>query len=234
MTDLSPAPLLVPALSRPRVALLIDGDNRSPTHAGKVLSLAAKEGEVTIRRVYGGPSAILSWEKTTGFRRIDAGAGKNAADLLLCIEAMDLMLGGRADVLVIASSDRDFSHLATHLRESGRRVVGIGEAKAPAHFLHCCSAHHVLKDAGDAPTPTPAAIPAKAAASPLDQKIIALIKSEGQANRMQIGLLAGRMHALHKVRISTYPQRTWRAYLLSRPDLFECEPKGPAARVRLR
>lgn len=229
MTDLSPAPLLVPALSRPRVALLIDGDNLSPVHAGKVLSLAAKEGEVTIRRVYGGPGAVVSWEKTTGFRRIDAGAGKNAADLLLCIEAMDLMLGGRADVLVIASSDRDFSHLATHLRESGRRVVGIGEAKAPAHFLHCCSAHHVLKDKAESPEltkPNPPDALSKALAV-----VIGTHAADGWLSIQRLGVLARQETGKTLTELG---RTSWRKVLEEYPAIFQCEPKGPAARVRLR
>lgn len=229
MTDLSPASVRLPGASRPRVALLIDGDNLSSARAGALLVLAAKEGDVLIRRVYGGPGAMTGWEKTTGFRRIDAGAGKNAADLLLCVEAMDLMLGDKADVLVIASSDRDFAHLATHLREAGRRVVGIGEAKAPSHFLHSCSAHHVLKDKAEPATPLQRNPP-----DALSKALIAVISANEAGGWLPIQRLGALARQQIGKTLTELGRASWRKVLEEYPAIFECEPKGPAARVRLR
>lgn len=168
MAEFAPASFALPAAPRPRVALLVDGDNMAAARAGKLLIRAAREGEMLIRRVYGGASALAGWEKTQGFHLRHAGSGKNAADLLLAVEAMEIMLTGKADVLVIATSDRDFAHLATHLRETGRRVVAIGEEKAPEHFLRCCSAHHVLEA-------DPPAAPLKAALPSLAEQIAKVI-----------------------------------------------------------
>jgi NYN domain len=59
--------------------------------------------------------------------------------MLLAVEAMTIMLLGQADVLIIATSDGDFRHVACALRESGRAVIGMGEAKAPDVFRKACN-----------------------------------------------------------------------------------------------
>jgi len=51
---------------------------------------------------------------------------------------------------------------------------------------------------------------------------------------MRIVDLAPRMHAKFGVRIGTYPERTWRAYLLARNTLYDLDPKGPEAKVRFK
>ncbi|MEZ5723187.1 MAG: NYN domain-containing protein [Paracoccaceae bacterium] len=74
-----------------------------------------------------------------GIRFVHAGTGKNAADLLLSIDAVELALREGYEMFVIASSDGDFSHLAIRLRETGHLVVGCGVATAPARFRTACS-----------------------------------------------------------------------------------------------
>ncbi len=123
---------------RPRVAILIDGDNLSPDLAGEITKKSENLGALTIRRVYGCAKTRPRWERAPGFRFIHAGSGKNAADVLLSLDALEVALGGLAETFVIASSDQDLSHIARRLRERGRRVIGMGEAKAPAAFRKAC------------------------------------------------------------------------------------------------
>ncbi|MCV2865605.1 NYN domain-containing protein [Albidovulum sediminicola] len=92
------------------------------------------------------------WHGAAGFRLIHAGTGKNAADLLLCIDAMELAMGQSFSDVVIASSDGDFAHLAVQLRERGLRVIGVGEAKAPPLFRAACTRFEVVS--GKAPERT--------------------------------------------------------------------------------
>jgi hypothetical protein len=42
------------------------------------------------------------------------------------------------------------------------------------------------------------------------------------------------MHVQHGIRISTFPEKTWRSYLQARPALFDLDPRGPEAMVRFR
>lgn len=104
--------------TRPRVALLVDGDNLRADLAAAILQQATRHGDPVIRRVYGNAALLKGWDAVPGFRLIHAGGAKNATDILLTVQAMALVLQGRADVLALASSDRDFTPLATHLREA--------------------------------------------------------------------------------------------------------------------
>ncbi|NTT84384.1 NYN domain-containing protein [Tabrizicola fusiformis] len=241
MTEFSPASFAISAVPRQRVALLVDGDNMSAAQAGKLIVQAAREGDLIIRRIYAGPNGLTNWEKTQGFHLRHAGSGKNAADLLLTVEAMEIMLTGKADVLVIASSDRDFSHLATHLRENGRRVVGIGEEKAPVHFEKCCADFHRLPEPEAVPPafppPPPAAAkptsanPAKRALADQLAEVIAANATEGGLEVQQLGPL---MFKKTGKKMSQHGFKDWRAFMRDHPSRFACDPKGADARVRLR
>jgi NYN domain len=229
--DLSPD---TTALAKSRVALLIDGENVSQATAGQIIMRVLKFGELTIRRVYGDATKLPGWAAAPGFRLVHSGTGKNATDLLLTVEAMSLILTGQADVLVIASSNRDFVHLATHLREKSVRVIGIGEGKAPESFRKACTQFIELKvsDSSEAAKPPKPVLPQSD--ENLDQKIVALIRNEGTATGYQIARLGGRMHALHETKISDQPEKTWRAYLLARSSLYDCDAKGADSQVRLK
>lgn len=207
---------------RPRVAVLVDGDNLCSAQAGRILIQAGKLGDTLIRRVYGNAAQRTGWNSAPGFAFRHAGTGKNAADLLLAIEAMALVLRQRADALVIASSDRDFTHLATHLREEGVPVLGLGEAKAPEGFRKSCSQFVELA----------AVVPAEPL-SELESKVTALLGASGKEG-LRLVELAQRMKADHAVQISDQHQKTWRSWLGARPGLFALDPKGLDARVRLK
>lgn len=225
--DLSPQ-----SISKPRVALLIDGENLSPVAASQIILKARAYGDLTIRRVYGNVAKLGEWTNAPGIRPVHSGSGKNATDLLMTVEAMDLMLGRHADVLVLATSDHDFVHLTTHLRERSVPVIGIGEAKAPESFRKSCSTFVELKLAGQADA-APAARPGPEV-SDLDTKITALIRTEGNAGAFPISQLGARLHAVHKVKISDQAQKSCYAYLKARPWLFVCDPRGAEALVRLK
>lgn len=64
--------------------------------------------------------------------------GKNASDIALVIDAMDLMHSGRFDGFVLVSSDSDFTRLASRIREQGLEVYGIGRRMTPAAFRKAC------------------------------------------------------------------------------------------------
>lgn len=164
-----------PHAPNPAIALLVDGENLSKDRAAAVLTLARGFGDPQVRRVYGNAAAIAGWEDH-GFRLCPTRPGKNAADMLLCVEAMALALRGGFSTLLIASSDRDFSYLAEHLREAGKRVVGIGEAKAPPCFRAACTSFvQIGTEAAIKPAP-PSLLP--------PTKVIPLIRDRlAQSNR---------------------------------------------------
>ena len=143
----------IPALSPPpsgarRVAMLIDGDNAQPSETviKRVLSAAQERGEVTVRRVYGNWSSgnMSGWNdliRSFGMRpvhQVSTAAGKNAADMALAIDAMDLMLGGNVDGFCIVSSDSDYTGLAIRIREQGMFAIGAGRRDTPQSFVKAC------------------------------------------------------------------------------------------------
>ena len=194
-----------------RVALLVDGENVSVDFAGKLIVGAVKEGTITIKRVYGHARRIPAWENAPGYRFVHSGEGKNAADLVLTIGALDIFHRALAEVFVIASSDGGFRHLATYLRENGARVVGAGEDKSPDGFRKACS--HWLPLGGCS----------------VEDRIAKCLKGHPQGVAMQ------RVNPLLKtigISLAHVEQATWRAYFKAHPDQFSLTGDGQATRVR--
>jgi len=155
---------------RPLLAVLIDADNVPAKFADAVLREVTSIGEPALRRVYGDWSSgrLKAWSE----RILELGlvahqdtsntTGKNASDIGLVIDAMDILHGGRFDGFVIVSSDSDFTALANRLREDGLMVVGIGEAKAPEALRNVCNRFILIENlVGDA-------VPDKGRAAPKD------------------------------------------------------------------
>lgn len=216
-----------------RVAVLVDGENLSAARAGHIIMGAAHFGSLTIRRVYGNAARLPQWDAAPGFHLIHSGSGKNATDLLLTVEAMALIHDRLADMLVIASSDRDFSHLATHLRERGTEVVGMGEATASPVFRKACTKFIELKPPVAPPEAPPPPIKAPAKALSLDEIVQAVVRAGPQAG-LPFAALDAAIQKECKFRIGTTPDKNWRAYFTRNAAIFDCDPKGPTARVRLR
>jgi uncharacterized LabA/DUF88 family protein len=203
------------AIPRPRVALLIDGDNLSHAHAGALIQKAAKHGALTVKRVYGNMATHPGWDAAPGFRCIHSGKGKNATDLLLAVEAMALMLTRQADILMIASSDGDFSHLAQHLTEAGHRVIGTGEAKAPDHFRKSCSAFVELSALQAVLAPLPTA----AVKAPEPDRTILEILNAAPGQVMGLSPLGKEMMA-RGINIKEHGAATLSKYLKARPKRY--------------
>ena len=102
------------------------------------MTFAKNLGRLDMARVYGGAHPASSWMEAAGFRFIHAGPGKNGADILLSIDAIEACQLSDTKAFVLATSDGDFSHLAYRLRERGVEVYGLGEDKAPTSFREAC------------------------------------------------------------------------------------------------
>src|SRR5699024_2407180 len=122
-----------------RIAVLIDCDNVSSAHAGAVLEELAAHGTPTIKRAYGDwtTTQLSGWKKELNRRAIQPAqqfaytTGKNSTDPARIIDAMDLLWMGNVEAFAIVSSDSDFTRLATRLRESGKKVIGLGRRRTP-------------------------------------------------------------------------------------------------------
>jgi hypothetical protein len=121
-----------PAAATPRVMLLIDADNVSVDVMEQAVALLLqRHGALHLRRAYCPAEGAVKHQavfKRLGIRpMVNLAAGKNSTDIALAVDAIDLVLAERPDVVVIASSDSDFAPLVGRLREKGCRVEGIGQ-----------------------------------------------------------------------------------------------------------
>lgn len=130
----------------PRLAILIDADNASSKIADGLFQEVAKLGEASVRRIYGdfstarskGWADILARHAIIPQQQFAYTTGKNASDITLVIDAMDLLHSGRFDGFCLVSSDSDFTRLAARIREQGVDVFGFGEQKTPESFRQAC------------------------------------------------------------------------------------------------
>ena len=129
------------------IALLIDADNASPAAIDPVLTVLAELGQVNIRRAYGNwrKTALKGWiDRMHRYgiepsQQFDMTKGKNATDMKMTIDAMDMLYRGRVQGFGIMSSDSDFMPLAMRIRQDGYPVYGFGGVKTPEAFRQACS-----------------------------------------------------------------------------------------------
>jgi uncharacterized protein (TIGR00288 family) len=130
-----------------RIALLIDADNAPASKIDVILAEVARHGAANVRRAYGNWKSphLKAWEATLhsyAIRPIQQFAystGKNASDMAMVIDAMDLLYARSLDAFAIVSSDADFTPLVMRLQTDGVKVFGFGEKKTPDPFVNACS-----------------------------------------------------------------------------------------------
>lgn len=156
-------------LGRPRVALLIDGENCAPELAAAALELAAKFGVVRVRRVYANWASAnhRGWMDVVARYRLEpihharTVTGKNATDIALVVDATDLLHTGAIACFCLVASDSDYTPLVQRLRAADRIVVGLGRAQTASALMEACSVFLTLTAPGTATAP-----PRKVVAAP--------------------------------------------------------------------
>lgn len=129
-----------------KLAVLIDADNVPYSNVKGMMEEITKFGTPTTKRIYAdwtkpnanGWKSVLLEHAITPIQQYSYTTGKNSSDSALIIDAMDLLYSGKLDGFCIVSSDSDFTRLAIRLRESGMKVIGIGEQKTPKPFISAC------------------------------------------------------------------------------------------------
>ncbi|ANT52069.1 NYN domain-containing protein [Mesorhizobium amorphae] len=231
----------------PRLAVLIDADNASAKIVDGLFDEIAKIGEASVRRIYGdfanarskGWADVLSKHAIIPQQQFAYTTGKNASDITLVIDAMDLLHSGRFDGFCLVSSDSDFTRLAARIREQGVDVFGFGEQKTPESFRQACRrfvyTENLLRGTEDSQDAAPARRPLEvpSAATPILRKVIGQMESED--GWVLLGTFGKQLLNL----FSDFDPRTYGFSKLS--DLvrntaaFEIEnPKGGAMRIRIK
>lgn len=129
-----------------KIVVLIDADNTILVKLKSILDEISTYGRIVVKKAYGDwkNSTLKNWEdelKRLAIKPEQQFAyvtGKNATDIAMVIDSMDLLHTGVYDAFVLISSDSDFTPLAIRLRESGVYVFGVGEEKTPQSFKNAC------------------------------------------------------------------------------------------------
>jgi uncharacterized LabA/DUF88 family protein len=234
----------------PKLAVLIDADNASAKIADELFKEIAKIGEASVRRIYGDFSStrlkawadILSQHAIIPQQQFAYTTGKNASDITLVIDAMDLLHSGRLDGFCLVSSDSDFTRLAARIREQGVDVFGFGEKKTPESFRQACrrfiytetlqpDAAPASDQSNAATQPRPVLNPSTSV--PLIKKVIAAMESDD--GWVPLGAVGNQVTNL----ASDFDPRNYGCSKLSelirKTKAFELElPKGGTMRIRVK
>ncbi len=141
---------------QPRIALLIDADNAPAEKVDDILTELSTLGEISIRRIYGNWTKphLSGWQSKLldyalrPMQQFDYAKGKNATDMAMTVDAMELLYTERPNAFGIVSSDCDFTPLVMHLRAKGVQVYGFGADKTPKAFVNACSRFLYLESLG--------------------------------------------------------------------------------------
>lgn len=150
-----------------KIALFIDADNISAKYGKLIIESLQSRGEIFIRRVYGNweKNSLHNWNENIlkygllAVQQMDFSSGKNATDMSLTIDAMDVLYQRQATIFAIVSDDSDFTPLAVKLRERGVYVIGLGKkGKASVSFRSACNEFIELEPLEETPATTDAKI----------------------------------------------------------------------------
>ena len=217
------------------IALLIDADNASHHGIDPVLTVLAELGQVNIRRAYGNwaKPALSNWNKISHryglqpVQQFDLTKGKNATDIAMTIDAIDLLNDGKVDGFGIMSSDSDFTPLVTRLRQDGLTVYGFGSDKAPQAFKTACTRYidvDQLIRTSNADEKTGASADAK-----MDQELIDLLggawkaskrDDDGYARLHEVGQIAGNRSSFD---VRNYGYKRLSDMMRAAPEHFKME-----------
>ena len=129
-----------------KIVVLIDADNAESAKMNLILDEISSYGRVVVKKAFGNwkDPILKNWEdvvKSLAIKPEQQFAytkGKNATDILLIINALDLLHTDTYDAFVIVSSDSDYTPLAIRLREAGVFVLGVGKKETPNSFKNAC------------------------------------------------------------------------------------------------
>lgn len=139
-----------------RIALLIDADNAPADKLDEILTELSTLGVINIRRAYGNwtKASLRGWQARLlefalrPMQQFDYSKRKNATDMAMTVDAMELLYTDRPDAFGIVSSDADFTPLVMHLRAKGAAVYGFGGQQTPKPFVNACSRFLYLEALG--------------------------------------------------------------------------------------
>lgn len=220
-----------------KIAVFIDADNAPAKKIDKVLSELARYGVVNIRKAYGNwkNQNLKPWEDVLHefaiqpIQQFDLTKGKNATDMALVIDVMDILYTKDVDVICLVSSDCDFTPLVTRALADGKFVIGFGERKAPDAFVNSCSRFLYLDDEQEEEVP----LQKQTKNLKSDTKLINLLRQAIEACEEDDGWALLGPVGTHITNHASFDQRNYGFKKLSdlfmEIDLFEVKKTGQTA-----
>jgi uncharacterized protein (TIGR00288 family) len=143
--------------STKKIALVIDAENTSVKYLDDILKELRDYGIVTYKRMYGDftDDYLKSWNikamehAIVPIQQPRYSKVKNAADIMMVIDVMDILYTGNIDGFCIVSSDSDFTRLVNRLREGGMMVIGMGRSDASKALKAACTKYIILETLGE-------------------------------------------------------------------------------------
>lgn len=231
------------------IALLIDADNAPANKIDFIIAELATYGVVNIRRAYGNwkKAELSGWEKVLHdyaiqpIQHFDLVKGKNASDMALLVDAMDILYTKSAGVFCLVSSDCDFTPLVLRLRADGKTVIGFGGKNAAAPFVNSCS-RFLFLDEKPARTRTTAEKGSQARSVKGDAKLMATLRAAVEARAGEEGWVHLGEVGDHIANQGSFDSRNYGfaklSDLFAAIDTFELKktrgPNGTLNEVRLR
>ena len=234
----------------PRIALLIDADNSPSAKIGLILNELSTYGETSIRRAYGNwkKQELRGWEELhehaiRPMQQFDYSKGKNASDMAMVIDALDLLYSDQPEAFGIVSSDADFTPLVMYLRAKGAAVYGFGGQKTPEPFVNACSRFLYLDklataaaavdiDTGEAARDDGAGTPLRVPSAKLkrDAKLVGLLRNAveaaaGESGWARVGAVGQQIGNQASFDPRNYGYATL-TKLLKATDLFQLDKEG--------
>ena len=208
------------------IALLIDADNAPAAKIEFIIAELATSGVVNIRRAYGnwkseklkGWADVLHEYAIQPVQQFDLVKGKNATDMAMLVEAMDMLYTKSVATFCLVSSDCDFTPLVLRLRADGKQVIGFGGQKTPKPFVNSCSRFLYLDE-----DPKQEAVRKETATNPKqlksDTKLINLLRTAVEATANEDGWAKLGAVGSHISNQGSFDQRNYGFSKLS--DLFK-------------
>lgn len=136
-----------------KIALLIDAENISSKYLDDIFDELKQIGTITYKRMYGDftNDALGDWNRkaleyaVVTIQQPRYSKAKNAADIMLVIDAMDILHEQNVDAFCIVSSDSDFTRLVNRLCEGGMEVIGMGMSNASKTLKAACTIYKNLE-----------------------------------------------------------------------------------------
>ena len=123
-----------------KIAVFFDCENISSKHTNQIFDELAKIGVITINRAYHNWSGTQSTEWSEKLQEFAIEpiqifpniTGKNAIDLKIVIDVINTTHQSNIDIIVLVSSDSDFTTLAMDIKTKGIESIGFGGVRTPS------------------------------------------------------------------------------------------------------